>query len=559
MATPVILYDSSTGSDSAASGAGPATAVTGTKGRTRNTASMLRVGFFEASPPDLSGVLTDGSHVLYIAIATAGQRNFSSIASTKNTQTIDTLVAAVNGSPTIADTATGNYTVNDVVQVTDGSTTIYSTIASLSAAVSITLADNWTGSTGNVTVTNPRQVGLTASQGLNTGTSDTTWAIGGKRLTLDSASSTKLTDNNTAAGDLMPGWIQELGSGYTATIAASINYRRAGDVTTGPIILRGASGGTRPTLTFSNNGSAIVPRASSLVFQFLDIRNSNATKTASVAFDHGSGGQTIAVDVRCATTGSKFWKFWRGGGAGVASIFINCEVGYTASNGFDSTGEPPSLYNCFVHDAGGHGGIISAGSFGPSTYLNNIFYNNAGDGLQIASSGGAIAGQLTIIGNTFHSQTAGSGLYLNNNSIRTLTLGIVANNIFSYNSAYGINCISTLTDAALAGYGFQIYGNDFYQNTSGKYQFITVASSMSEQTIDPSGGLTSAGKDYTGSTSAFNFAIASALKALGYPVGGTTHIGASGTYSYVDPGAAQRQEAGGSVTAGNMRGGFING
>lgn len=86
MATPTFRFNADTGSDTAASGAGPATAQSGTKGRTRPTAAQVRVGFFEGSPPDLSGVVTDGSHGLYIGIATGGQRNFSSISAVKDTQ-----------------------------------------------------------------------------------------------------------------------------------------------------------------------------------------------------------------------------------------------------------------------------------------------------------------------------------------------------------------------------------------------------------------------------------------------------------------------------------------
>src|SRR5436309_2256872 len=85
MALPVILVDSASGSDTTASGAGPGTSISGSTGRTRNTASQLQFGLFGATD-DLSGVLTDGTHALYTAISTAGQRNFGAIASVKNTR-----------------------------------------------------------------------------------------------------------------------------------------------------------------------------------------------------------------------------------------------------------------------------------------------------------------------------------------------------------------------------------------------------------------------------------------------------------------------------------------
>lgn len=67
MAYPVILFNNSTGSDTAASGAGPSTALSGT------SASYSESGVGEPTKtftldgsPDLSGVITDGSHVIWV-------------------------------------------------------------------------------------------------------------------------------------------------------------------------------------------------------------------------------------------------------------------------------------------------------------------------------------------------------------------------------------------------------------------------------------------------------------------------------------------------------------
>lgn len=60
-AFPTITFNSSTGSNSAASGAGPATAITGTCAASTNSTTVT----FNASP-DLSGVAQDGSHVLWV-------------------------------------------------------------------------------------------------------------------------------------------------------------------------------------------------------------------------------------------------------------------------------------------------------------------------------------------------------------------------------------------------------------------------------------------------------------------------------------------------------------
>lgn len=75
MALPVILIDSATGSDTAASGAGPATALTGSSASTDGAGTLVTLD----GSPDLSGVATDGSHVIYLADTTAGARNFGKI------------------------------------------------------------------------------------------------------------------------------------------------------------------------------------------------------------------------------------------------------------------------------------------------------------------------------------------------------------------------------------------------------------------------------------------------------------------------------------------------
>lgn len=75
MALPVILIDSATGSDSAASGAGPATALTGSAASTSGTGLVVTLD----GSPSLANVATDGSHVIYLADTTAGTRNFGKI------------------------------------------------------------------------------------------------------------------------------------------------------------------------------------------------------------------------------------------------------------------------------------------------------------------------------------------------------------------------------------------------------------------------------------------------------------------------------------------------
>lgn len=80
MAYPVVVFNSSTGSDTAASGAGPATAVTGTAAAHTNGSASTTITL--TNSPDLSGVATDGSHVLWMD--TPSGRQFSKITGVDN-------------------------------------------------------------------------------------------------------------------------------------------------------------------------------------------------------------------------------------------------------------------------------------------------------------------------------------------------------------------------------------------------------------------------------------------------------------------------------------------
>lgn len=74
-AFPTILLNSTTGSDTAASGAGPATAITGSTMSTSATGLVVTL----SGSPDLTDVAVDGSHVIYIPVTETGARNFSKI------------------------------------------------------------------------------------------------------------------------------------------------------------------------------------------------------------------------------------------------------------------------------------------------------------------------------------------------------------------------------------------------------------------------------------------------------------------------------------------------
>ena len=76
MAFPTIVYNASTGSDTAASGAGPATAITGSGAAHTSGIASTTIEFDNS--PDLSGVATDGSAAVWLNTS-AGGRHLSKI------------------------------------------------------------------------------------------------------------------------------------------------------------------------------------------------------------------------------------------------------------------------------------------------------------------------------------------------------------------------------------------------------------------------------------------------------------------------------------------------
>ena len=81
MALPTLTYNASSGSDTAASGAGPSTAITGSSAAHTGGSSTTTITL--TGSPDLSGVATDGSAVIWIAQSSA--RRLSKITSVNNT------------------------------------------------------------------------------------------------------------------------------------------------------------------------------------------------------------------------------------------------------------------------------------------------------------------------------------------------------------------------------------------------------------------------------------------------------------------------------------------
>jgi hypothetical protein len=416
------------------------------------------------------------------------------------------LIVTLDGSPDLTDVAT------------DGSHVIF-------------VNDSTAGARnfGKITAKDNTAKTVTVANAFGLSISGKAWAIGGKRASIGSTTSEKLFDNNSAAGDAMPGWQVKLESGHSETIAATYDFRRSGDTTDGPIVLCGESGAaTLPLLTFSNNGGCLSVRASYIQLQDFELRNSNATKTASVAVQSNSGGLDFTVRrVKCNHSTDKFWKFFLTT-IGATQI-VACDVGYCASVGIDSTVNIQLSLN-YIHHCGSHGISLSGSSAGPRLLYGNLVVSNSGDGLSYTVSSVG-AHNTAILHNTFANNT-GDGLELNSPASEGMFRGLtLLNNLSTHNGGYGFN-FSGATAAGLAGNAMNWLGNQTYQNTSGAKNPSTLPIFADDLNLDP---------QYVDATNG-DYRLGTNLKAAGAPA---SYLGTYGaTRSYVDPGAAQRVEAG---------------
>lgn len=455
MALPTILVDSATGSDTAASGAGPSTAITGSAG--------VSVGLTITvdGSPDLSGVATDGSAVFFFNDTTLNARNFSKI-------------TAVNNSTKVV-------TVSDTL-----------------------------------------------------GFATKAWAIGGKRATIGGTLSTKLFEQGIGSGDAMPGWIIQMASGHSETIAATITCRRSGDSTSGTITLRGIAGAaTLPLLTFSNNGVAITVTTPTVAwtFQNFEMQNTNGTKTASIGI--AATGLAHQIKIKAVKISHVTNFFWKGVQTGCYDVLVqDSEIGYCANIGLEvaSSGFPVRIFNNWIHNCTSHG-IGTLNTCQAFFIVGNIIDVNGGAGIShdaVNTSNTAGAAWL-IMGNTIVSNTT-SGIIV---SAASTSLGIynaltIINNILSSNTSYGLSFTgSGVTAALLDAMQTIVDCNNTFNNGVAGY--------------NPAGY----GGNDPGLNPVFNtgYQIGSNLLGKGYPIGGSLKIGSTNAASsYVDIGAAQRNE-----------------
>lgn len=443
MALPTILFNNGTGSDTAASGAGPGTAVTGT-GASLNATTTVTVS---ADSPDLSGIATDGSAVLWVK--TSSGQQFAKITGTDN------------GAKTI--------TVATAYSVTE---------------------------------------------------SGKTWAVGGKRKTLDNADSRVLLTTATGA---LPGWTLTFEDDSSASLSSAILAIAAGDTTTGWITIQGSAEGRVMNQTASANHftSNDFDQPNYLVFKNLKFTNSNATKTNAIVANAKSGKwmfracifgdatNTLRRAVSLAAGSSNF-------------AFFDCEVTACTDVGINNSGSGITIIDgCWIHGCASDGVGISNSI--RSTIVRSLITGNGGDGVKVA--GGPVyfsMSQCTIHGNT------GDGLDLSGGLVPVF---VCYSNNFTGNGNYGIRAASNQPSDVC---DYNNFGTGATANTSGAR--LNISAGAHDLAVDP---------QYT-ATGSNNYGVGANAQDKGFP-DATRNVGAnqSATVNYSAIGAAEPQVTGG--------------
>ena len=457
MADPIILFNNSTGSDTAASGAGPSTALTGTGASTAASTSVD----LSADSPDLSGVATDGSAILWVKSSSG--RQAAKITAVNNGTKVVTVEAAY------ANTESGK-----------------------------------------------------------------TWAIGGKRSTINHA------DSRQMFKDARTGWtyrLEETGTNYTIT---SSNIQ-LGTASVGQIVVYIDSvSATKPIVEQQANDACWTMPSNGIGwvrFKGLRFINTNGTKTIAYVFGwHDGFLQVTAVDCYfgSATSGNRLqgcFAKWSGSTASTP-VFIDCRIENNVGNGAGTVSDNNGVecYGCEILNCGSHG--IGTGANGAIVIIaigciirgcggQGIFWNGAGAG----------GGKCVVINCTIHGNT-GSGINTTGDGTRSADLYGFGNTITG-NGGYGFNAVAA-QDAYKQYWDYNNYGTGATANTSGDTNNLTKG--PNDLNVDP---------QYT-NASGGDFSVGANLKAKGFP-GSTRTLGANAgaTTSYVDIGAVQEQDSGG--------------
>lgn len=276
--------------------------------------------------------------------------------------------------------------------------------------------------------------------------SSRTWAIGGKRATLDNADSRSLLEADAKSGFVFE--IEHTGTNYllssTLDLTLNVSY----------LTVEG-SGSTSPTIEATFNGNAIEFR-NYRRFRNLNFINSNATKTASRAL-YGVAVSNVNGFLDNVTVGDLTNYFWKGvDGSSTAYHLYRVGVQHCVSDGGTF---PRHVFanQCNFSNNGGYG-FYASGNGQDSHLYNSVITNNSSGGYRSHLS------RINIMNCIFHGNTG-------NGASQTGPYGPtyinIENNIFS-GGTYGIAPNANLSNRI----DYLIKHNAFYNQSSGQVNNI---------------------------------------------------------------------------------------
>lgn len=438
----------------------------------------------------------------------------------------DTPVNGTNASTNVGGTTVTVDASKDISSVpTDGSAAIYinDTVAGHRRWAKITGSSGSGGATPQFTVAEAFTGSLSAK----------TWGVGGKRALLSGA--LLLFENNSLAGDLMPGWTIEVPSGWAEGIGSTINWRRAGDLTSGPCVFRAAVGSpVKPSFNMSvDPGSFIRFMADYQQVDGIEFRCSAGTHTSSALRISSANGIVInnckVTHASQNFTGAVFVD------NGMAVAITNCEFSNCLSDAilFQTGGVnmgAVTLAGNYIHDNAGWGVNFVNNFYFFVDCFENIFAANALGGVNYDQARNDNLARAVFRHNDFYNQPSGKHGFVVQGSNLGLQGLTVSNNYFAKNGGWGI-AFAALSAAGALAYALRFRNNGYWQNSTGEC-------SVPEINIDKVSNADPQNANY-GVGGDFNKGVGSPLVDTGYPSGGFIGGGGSATRTNLDTGCSQ--------------------
>lgn len=384
-ALPTILFNSSTGSDTAASGSGPGTALSGTAAATAASTLVTLL----VDNPDLSGVATDGSAAIWVGSSSG--RQFAKITAVDNTVGVKTVTVAnayantesgknwgIGGKRSSFDAAS-NRTLLGATGALAGWTIQFedSTAATLTTSA-ISGATSGDATTGPIIIR-----GATAGIVMNqTGSANHFASTAASNPTFWKFENLKFTNSNGTKTNAI--------AFNMNTGQFTLNNCSIGDVTNTLATGLGRAGGTPEYYCFNTE---------------ISYCSTGGTARGVLIFE-GCWIHNNAVGIIQGSTS----------GMQIFDSLITGNTGDGINFSFAGTSAQIIIRNCTIHGNGGDGVDMSAGVFTVFPFMfNNNFTGNGNYGIRAAS------GQATLGTFDYNNYGAGglvntSGAYLNLNA-----------------------------------------------------------------------------------------------------------------------------------------------